>query len=547
MKLIATIFFILSSIAFSFSQKPSDSINQKIDSINLKTGRGKTNTYVIEYDFKSGYFKKNNQRIIVNSPVVFKISNINRLAYDVTVKAKDSVIGMSEMEGVYEMFKNEQIKKLEDQIKTSDINKTNFQPITAVVAEDFKGSPKETKELKKAVNNFITELSSKSNLSLNTLVEDEIKTALDSIEKIKIPEKIDEDLSNHLELQKRLTDIYLKIIEKYYILLNLSKEYLHISTLINNPLFSKENLTDVKKLDSIVFDFEKNKIIQDDMSLLVNQFQSLYNTIKTDIQLGKSTNYGGVLKLNYISDNQNIEVNHINEKINKINFDKLREELIQLKNLMTTENENLIFEYVSHPIQPYQDVVIFDVEIKKKKIDNNLINNSRKFSHKEFVRHGLRLDASLGVAGSLHSDKYSHTVKLNQSNENVIMKNDKSIFTPSFVGFFTASRRSATHFSWGFSIGIGVSAFEGSLTFDNFFVGPSLIVGKYERVTLTSGISIKNLPVLNNGYKEGDILPLQYTIENVSDKNYVPGFFISLSYNLTKGVKDNIKHMKSFY
>ena len=79
MKLIATIFFILSSIAFSFSQKPSDSINQKIDSINLKTGRGKTNTYVIEYDFKSGYFKKNNQRIIVNSPVVFKISNINRL------------------------------------------------------------------------------------------------------------------------------------------------------------------------------------------------------------------------------------------------------------------------------------------------------------------------------------------------------------------------------------------------------------------------------------------------------------------------------------
>ena len=173
MKLIATILFILSSIASSFSQEASDSINQKIDSINRKTdsinrktnlinqktGRGKTNTYVIEYDFKSGYFKTNNQRIIVNSPVVFKITNINRLAYDVTVKAKDSVIGMSEMEGAYEMFKNEQIKKLEDQIKTSDINKANFQPITADVAEDFKGSPKETKELKKAVNNFITELS----------------------------------------------------------------------------------------------------------------------------------------------------------------------------------------------------------------------------------------------------------------------------------------------------------------------------------------------------------------------------------------------------
>lgn len=540
MKKLATIYCILSAIAFSFSQETSDSINRKM-------GKGRTNTYVIEYDFKSGYFKKNNQKIIVNSPVVFKIVNINRLAYEVRVKAKDSVIGVSNMEGLTELFKKEQIENLEKQINTSDINKSNIQPFTAVVVDDFKGSENENKELKKSINNFMIELSSKSSLSLNAIDEEEIKKALDSIENIKVGNKIDEDISNHLELQKKLTTLYLKILEKYYIMLNLSKEYLHISSLINEPLLSSNDQIDDSKLETIVLEFENNKIIKEDISLLVNQFQSEYNAIKTNIQLGKSTNYGGVMKLNYISDNQNVVINHINEKINKINFDDLRNELIQLKNLLKTKNRNLIFEYVSHPIQPFQDVVIFDVEIKKKKTDNNLIDNCRKFSHKEFVRHGLRLDVSLGVAGSLHSDKYSYVVKMNQNNENVIMKNDKSIFTPSFVGFFTASRRSATHFSCGFSIGIGVSANEGSLTFDNFFVGPSLTVGKYERVTLTSGLSIKNLPVLNNGYQEGDIVPQQYTIENVSDKNYVPGFFISLSYNLTKGVKDNIKHMKSFY
>ncbi len=540
MKKLATIYCFLSAIAFSFSQETSDSINRKM-------GKRRTNTYVIEYDFKSGYFKKNNQKIIVNSPVVFKIVNINRLAYEVRVKAKDSVIGVSNMEGLTELFKKEQIENLEKQINTSDINKSNIQPFTAVVVDDFKGSENENKELKKSINNFMIELSSKSSLSLNAIDEEEIKKALDSIENIKVGNKIDEDISNHLELQKKLTTLYLKILEKYYIMLNLSKEYLHISSLINEPLLSSNDQIDDSKLETIVLEFENNKIIKEDISLLVNQFQSEYNAIKTNIQLGKSTNYGGVMKLNYISDNQNVVINHINEKINKINFDNLRNELIQLKNLLKTKNRNLIFEYVSHPIQPFQDVVIFDVEIKKKKTDNNLIENSRKFSHKEFVRHGLRLDVSLGVAGSLHSDKYSYAVKMNQNNENVIMKNDKSIFTPSFVGFFTASRRSATHFSCGFSIGIGVSANEGSLTFDNFFVGPSLTVGKYERVTLTSGLSIKNLPVLNNGYQEGDIVPQQYTIENVSDKNYVPGFFISLSYNLTKGVKDNIKHMKSFY
>jgi hypothetical protein len=540
MKKLATIYCILSAIAFSFSQENSDSINRKM-------GKRRTNTYVIEYDFKSGYFKKNNQKIIVNSPVIFKIVNINRLAYDVSVKAKDSVIGVSNMEGLTELFKKEQIENLEKQINTSDINKSNIQPFTAVVVDDFKGSENENKELKKSINNFMIELSSKSSLSLNAIDEEEIKKALNALENIKVGNKIDEDISNHLELQKKLTTLYLKILEKYYIMLNLSKEYLHISSLINEPLLSSNDQIDDLKLETIVLEFENNKIIKEDISLLVNQFQSEYNAIKTNIQLGKSTNYGGVMKLNYISDNQNVVINHINEKINKINFDDLRNELIQLKNLLKTKNRNLIFEYVSHPIQPFQDVVIFDVEIKKKKTDNNLIDNSRKFSHKEFVRHGLRLDVSLGVAGSLHSDKYSYAVKMNQNNENVIMKNDKSIFTPSFVGFFTASRRSATHFSCGFSIGIGVSANEGSLTFDNFFVGPSLTVGKYERVTLTSGLSIKNLPVLNNGYQEGDIVPQQYTIENVSDKNYVPGFFISLSYNLTKGVKDNIKHMKSFY
>ena len=540
MKKLATIYCFLSAIAFSFSQETSDSINRKM-------GKGRTNTYVIEYDFKSGYFKKNNQKIIVNSPVIFKIVNINRLAYEVRVKAKDSVIGVSNMEGLTELFKKEQIENLEKQINTSDINKSNIQPFTAVVVDDFKGSENENKELKKSINNFMIELSSKSSLSLNAIDEEEIKKALDSIENIKVGNKIDEDISNHLELQKKLTTLYLKILEKYYIMLNLSKEYLHISSLINEPLLSSNDQIDDLKLETIVLEFENNKIIKEDISLLVNQFQSEYNAIKTNIQLGKSTNYGGVMKLNYISDNQNVVINYINEKINKINFDNLRNELIQLKNLLKTKNRNLIFEYVSHPIQPFQDVVIFDVEIKKKKTDNNLIDNSRKFSHKEFVRHGLRLDVSLGVAGSIHSDKYSYAVKMNQNNENVIMKNDKSIFTPSFVGFFTASRRSATHFSCGFSIGIGVSANEGSLTFDNFFVGPSLTVGKYERVTLTSGLSIKNLPVLNNGYQEGDIVPQQYTIENVSDKNYVPGFFISLSYNLTKGVKDNIKHMKSFY
>ena len=58
MKLIATILFILSSIVFSFSQEASDSINRKIDSINLKTGRGKQIHMLLNMILKADILKK---------------------------------------------------------------------------------------------------------------------------------------------------------------------------------------------------------------------------------------------------------------------------------------------------------------------------------------------------------------------------------------------------------------------------------------------------------------------------------------------------------
>src|SRR5690606_17457966 len=153
-----------------------------------------------------------------------------------------------------------------------------------------------------------------------------------------------------------------------------------------------------------------------------------------------------------------------------------------------------IFEYVSYPIQPYQDVAVFDVDIKKKRMDNNIYNNNRKFSHKEFTKDGLRLDVSIGVAGSIHEKKYGVKLEQDSAGDNKIVNGNEPIFIPSFVGFFTATKRSANHWAVGFSIGVGVSADDGKVTFDNFFIGPSLMIGKYERVTVTSGASLKSLP-----------------------------------------------------
>ena len=65
-----------------------------------------TNTFVIEYDFRTGLYDRNMLDLKANTPVVFKITNINRLAYDVSVSPRDSLLADTGWEnGVQEFLK----------------------------------------------------------------------------------------------------------------------------------------------------------------------------------------------------------------------------------------------------------------------------------------------------------------------------------------------------------------------------------------------------------------------------------------------------------
>ncbi|MBF0695021.1 MAG: hypothetical protein IR153_08190 [Flavobacterium sp.] len=90
------------------------SCNSSKDIIKGNTNRDadstKTNTYVVEYDFQTGVYKSNNMPLRVNNPVVYKITNVNRLAYEVSVKSKDSILADS----------NWSQQNLLDQIKAQD-------------------------------------------------------------------------------------------------------------------------------------------------------------------------------------------------------------------------------------------------------------------------------------------------------------------------------------------------------------------------------------------------------------------------------------------
>lgn len=54
--------------------------------------KDKDSTYVVVYDFKTGTYDKNLFRPKVDRPIVYKIININRLAFDVCVNSSDLIV-----------------------------------------------------------------------------------------------------------------------------------------------------------------------------------------------------------------------------------------------------------------------------------------------------------------------------------------------------------------------------------------------------------------------------------------------------------------------
>jgi|GEM_PF-6555519 len=97
--------FLLSPYVFGqnllteLEKKYLDSVNYKSIPIKGMVNRNSnpdfSNSYVIDYDFKSGIYNRNNIKLKVNTPVIFRISNINRLAYNVKITAKDSAVAVS--------------------------------------------------------------------------------------------------------------------------------------------------------------------------------------------------------------------------------------------------------------------------------------------------------------------------------------------------------------------------------------------------------------------------------------------------------------------
>lgn len=148
------------------------------------------------------------------------------------------------------------------------------------------------------------------------------------------------------------------------------------------------------------------------------------------------------------------------------------------------------------------------------------------------VYGGLQVNASLGLSfGQFFQAPQSYFVR-----DSLIRSSDKDAFTPfltSFVHFYPQGRRE-TSLGGSFGIGIPLGGSGSSLEAITFFLGPSLILGRNQRIVLSGGLIGGRTEQLANGYAVGDRFDLSPDLLR-TEAVYRLGYSLGLSFNLTGG------------
>jgi hypothetical protein len=141
------------------------------------------------------------------------------------------------------------------------------------------------------------------------------------------------------------------------------------------------------------------------------------------------------------------------------------------------------------------------------------------------VYGGLKINASIGISFASYFERpQSYFVR-----EGRIRADDLDPFTPvitSFVHFYPQGRRQVA-LGGTFGLGIGIGG-EGS-GLQNYMLGPSLILGRGQRIVFSGGLMTGKVNRLGKGYQVGDA----YDGTELPDKSiYEMGAFFGISFNL---------------
>lgn len=589
--LITLLLFISSIVLAQEKQGSNNKKNTDTLTTNNRTS-GITNTYVIKYNFKSKVFDRNNLAPQINHPVVFQINNINRLAYDIIITSKDSSLTKG-VESDEMAKKSDTLKKIKNVEITSVINNDILnidfdEKLYKAVATDNKQKDQlnnliETdKNIKATLKDLEYKLDkAKSN---NLYYKSELKkrekdSILDTVQidslkfKITAFEKDLNDINSSIREKKREKDTnaskideknlrnkkIAKLLEQKEIIYTTYREILKNARCINE-IFQKNNmLLSIARNPQINSPKEFDKVINDSANGFqslgditsyrqkVDNLNSLYSDIKkqvSDLRLDDNELKNDAdLKSVYTELIKTIEellssVKDIEAKINSKNPHQVITNMIGIMNHLKNPST---YKIVSAPIQPTQDLVIFNINIKSKK--DNEYKDERKFTYKEYTKGGVRYDFSTGLVLGFGVNDYTFSTETSNNLEYISERTNTNQFSPSIAAMLHVSFRTQRLVSVGFSLGASLNTTE--LDINSLYPGISLLVGKTEKFIFTVGPALKKIQYLKSDFEIGKTYPigtLPKTYE--TEPTFRQGWFVGITYNLTNKQKSNYSIVK---
>lgn len=529
------------------------------------------NRQVIEYNFKTGEYDKSNLNLRQKIPTVFKITNINPLFFTVKIDAEDKFISYENIEHTdLQKATSDIIPVLNPTIKETEsikeellVVKLDNSTINANGKDDineYNNLRVQLEKLKIDLQKNIEELENTSKTD-TAKIEDNTKKR-DSLKK----EILDKESEISIEIKKQKTSVVLEkeilnnlrdLNNAYLTVVNNAREILKLNQNFNNYIdkinrpdldyktydkLKKDSKTKNDSLEASYLLNPKNlqyaygvtKVYKGNYQLFLNEYNNINN--RKYIQQIKNIDKNGAFLYSIVNaeyERTKAAIQDIDAVILKINLSK---KLNQLEIIDRELSKESTYSITSVPIQGIEDYLEFNITIegKNKLADSYLTEKNKKFKYFEYLKGGVRFDFSVGTVFDFGAKDKIYEIIDNHPKE---VSNNK--FYPTLAGIFHASFRENGNFAGGISLGGSLDVTKFNI--ESLFIGPSLLIGKRDKVIFTIGPSFRKISELKSIYKEDTTLEENFDEKNLITQNFKVGFFIGLSYNLTNKQKGLMK------
>lgn len=519
------------------SKQKSNYDSLKVDSCTIKSYNCKKHmnkmfcknekmSTIIEYDFKT----KKPETIpncTFNQYVLYKIKNINRMLYNVTISSEQITYQSDTPIGISQLF-NISSENLVETTENLTNNILNYQIINQSLIDSIKSKAK-------------IDFQFRHNRDLLSLNE---KENIDTIKLKNENEKLNKYIYNINDYFDKMTDkqIDIKLLDNLHLnSIRLFRSFNHLENAkkINNELtaFSLRDidyLSSIEKVNSILKAYPSLNRPYQILSDFNNYYQELNKCIElykkyitkslndNNTKLEKSKRKDVTLQNLILRDKQTIEnlasistdINELKRNVDNFDYINLFESLTNV--LFNLKNEGN-FTITSDPIQAKKDIVDFKIDIAPKtKSYLNSVYDRRCFTTSIPVEGGVKFDFSTGVFLTTNLFDRQYNVQKDSIYSKITENANNSFANLSIGALMHVSKRCQSDLKLGLSVGTGINSTD--LTKLSLFVGPCLFIGKQEQLIISLGGALAQVDYLKGKYKLDNLIKNTEIDTNLTEK-----------------------------